>query len=879
MNRSSTTPPHQPAAAGGEARLRRLRTILAQERAQGCRDRLVIGGLAGLVANLTGALAQGAPAAAQAHLRRLRALVAGYGALAPAARAERLAAMSEALEGLAAALRAPDATTVAAAVARLETLRELGSEGAGGSGRGGAAGQASRPHPRPQREPGDAAGAGEDATPALAAPGGKTGVPAPPPLRRAARPLDPAEPVTALPFVGEGRARLLARLGVQTVRDLLYHLPARHEDYTRTPPISGLVYGQPQTVVGRFTAVDSSPVKGGRVRVVARLEDHTGAIRCTWFWPAQMAKHKRLPLDELVVVSGRVGQFNGVLAFEQPDYEPADADLLNVGRLVPVYPATEGLYQKQLRAYVRAALAATATTLVDPLPPAVRAEAGLPPLHAALNQAHFPASEADRQAGRQRLALDELLLLQLGMQQRRLAWQASAAPALPLAGRAGEVVERFLAGLPFALTRAQRRTLDQVLADMATARPMSRLVQGDVGSGKTVVAAAAMLVATAHGYQAAIMAPTEILAEQHARTLTRLYAHLPDEARPQVALLKGSLTRKQKAEVYDRVASGALQVVAGTHAVVQTGVTFRNLALAVVDEQHRFGVAQRASLRAKGSHPHLLVMTATPIPRSLALTLHGDLDVSVIDELPPGRQTIETRYATADQRARAYDFIRKEVAAGRQVFIVCPLVEESEAIEARAATAEHERLQREVFPEYRLGLLHGRLSPAEKEAVMRAFRDGELHILVSTAVIEVGIDVPNATVMLIEGADRFGLAQLHQFRGRVGRGAHRSYCLLLSDDASEAASERLRLLAETSDGFTLAEHDLRLRGPGDFLGTRQSGLPPLRVAGLDDLRTIELAQRLAAQVLQRDPALAHPEHQALAERLAAFWADGAGDVS
>ena len=833
--------------ATSSALLERLRKVFAQERAQGCADHLVIGGLSGLVGRLAAELGQAAPPAARAHLDRLTALAAGYGDLAPAARAARLAAMDETLAAFDAGLRTP--VSPPATTAR----------------------------PRPA--------AAEASSPARSAPDGEPqGTPAraavaAAPVRRTVRALAPTEPLTTLPGIGTARAHLLGRLDLSTIEDLLYHLPTRYQDFTRTPPISGLVYGQLQTVVGRFSQVDSSPTRRGMVRVAAKLEDSTGAIRCTWFWPAAMARSRRLPLGELVVVSGKVGAFNGTLAFEQPDFEPADADLLNVGRLVPVYRATEGLYQKQIRAATRAALDATATTVADPLPAGLRSDAGLLPLPAALEQVHFPASEADITAARRRLAVDELLLIQLSLQQRRRDWQTGDAPALPLAGAAGAVVARFLDGLPFTLTRAQRQVLDEILADLAGTRPMSRLLQGDVGSGKTVVAAAAMLAAVAHGYQAAIMAPTEILAEQHARNLTRLYGHLPDGERPEVALLKGSLTRKQKADAAARIADGAVHIVAGTHALVQEGVAFRQLGVAVVDEQHRFGVAQRASLRAKGGSPHLLVMTATPIPRSLALTVHGDLDLSIIDELPPGRQAIATRYAPASQRERAYDFIRKEVAAGRQAFIICPLVEESEAIEARAATAEHERLQREVFPDLQVGLLHGRMRPANKEAVMRAFRDGELHILVSTAVVEVGIDIPNATVMLIEGADRFGLAQLHQFRGRVGRGEHRSYCLLLADDAGDRSAERLRLLADTSDGFALAEHDLRLRGPGDFFGTRQSGLPPLRVAGLGDIHAIELAQRLAARLIAADPALAAPEHAVLAARLAAFNASGAGDAS
>jgi ATP-dependent DNA helicase RecG len=408
---------------------------------------------------------------------------------------------------------------------------------------------------------------------------------------------------------------------------------------------------------------------------------------------------------------------------------------------------------------------------------------------------------------------------------------------------------------------------------------MSRLVQGDVGSGKTVVAAAAMLAVTREGHQAALMAPTAILAEQHWRTLTRLYAALSDEERPAVRLLIGSTPAKERREIAAGLADGTIQILVGTQALIQGGVEFARLGFAVVDEQHRFGVVQRAALRGKGYNPDVLVMTATPIPRSLALTLHGDLDVSVIDELPPGRQAIVTRVAEPDERPREYRFIREEVAAGRQAFVICPLVEESEAVEARAATEEYERLRREVFPDLRLGLLHGRMRPAEKDRVMAAFRDGDLDILVSTAVVEVGIDVPNATVMLIEGADRFGLAQLHQFRGRVGRGAAQSYCLLLADAAGADGAERLQAMVETQDGFVLAQRDLEMRGPGDFFGVRQSGLPDLQVAQLADLRLLEAARREADRLLDADPDLTADEHRPLRERLEAFWHEGAGDVS
>jgi len=408
---------------------------------------------------------------------------------------------------------------------------------------------------------------------------------------------------------------------------------------------------------------------------------------------------------------------------------------------------------------------------------------------------------------------------------------------------------------------------------------MSRLVQGDVGSGKTVVAAAAMLAAVADGFQAALMAPTAILAEQHARTLERLYGALPEDARPHVRLLIGSTGAKERRSIAAGLLDGTIDILVGTQAVIQHGVEFARLGFATVDEQHRFGVVQRATLRAKGHNPDLLVMTATPIPRSLALTLHGDLDVSVIDELPPGRQAIITRAAKPDDRPREYMAIREEVGAGRQAFVICPLVEDSEQIEAKAATAEWERLRTEVFPDLRVALLHGRMRPTEKDRIMTEFREREHDILVSTAVIEVGIDIPNATIMLIEGANRFGLSQLHQFRGRVGRGAAQSYCILLADEASRNAQSRLEAMVETQDGFVLAEKDLEMRGPGEFLGTRQSGLPEMKVAQLADVRLLETARREAETILDADTDLALPEHQLLRERLHLFWHDGAGDIS
>jgi ATP-dependent DNA helicase RecG len=494
---------------------------------------------------------------------------------------------------------------------------------------------------------------------------------------------------------------------------------------------------------------------------------------------------------------------------------------------------------------------------------------------------HYPESEEQRQEARRRIAFDELLAVQLVVLGRRRDWQEGHAPQLPADG----ALAAYRAALPFALTGAQERVLGDILRDISRGRPMARLLQGDVGSGKTAVAAAAMAVAAGAGFQGAIMAPTEILAEQHYRTLSSLLAGTRLNGRePRVELLVGSLTAARKRAIAQAVAAGEIDVIVGTQALIQEGVAFHKLGVAVVDEQHRFGVMQRAALRERVAQngaptPHLLVMSATPIPRTLALTFFGDLDVSVIDELPPGRLKVLTRWVGPDERSEAYGFVRDQIREGRQAFVVCPLIEESAALQTRSATEEYERLSRQVFPELRLGLLHGRMSGAEKDGVLEAFRRGDLHILVATTVIEVGIDIPNASVMLIEGADRFGLAQLHQLRGRVGRGAAQSYCLLLSDDPSYNARQRLQLLEDISDGFALAEADLRLRGPGDYFGTRQSGLPAFRVAELSDAGLIETARTEAMRLLDGDPDLQEPEHAALAAAVRTAKRAIVGDIS
>jgi ATP-dependent DNA helicase RecG len=694
------------------------------------------------------------------------------------------------------------------------------------------------------------------------------------------RALGVEAPITALKRVTFALAVKFEKLGVRTVRDLLLLFPRRHVDYGDPVPISQLEFGREQTVRARVWSARERQM-GFRMRAAeAQVGDHTGMMQCVWFNQPWVAK--QLPVNAEVVISGRVSEYQGRPKFDNPEWEIWSPDLLHTGRLVPVYPLTSGLANRTVRRVMREALDAYAAMLPDPLPAEMRERLGLAGIREAVEQMHYPSGHEALGRARRRLAFEELLPIQLTMLLRRRMFQKSA-PAEPLP-MSPEVERGYRASLPFAFTGAQERVLFDVLADLRRPIPMSRLVQGDVGSGKTVIAVAALLAAVENGRQGVMMAPTEILAEQHFRTLCELLGADGSpgpvvEARPaflerplRIALLTGSLRAKERRELHAAVEDGEIDVACGTHALIQGGVRFHDLGVAVVDEQHRFGVMQRAALREKGAHgphtPHMLVMTATPIPRTLALTVYGDLDVSVIDEMPPGRQRIKTTWVGPDERTDAERFVREQAEAGRQAFVICPLVEESETLDVKAATAEYERLSRQVFPDLRVELLHGRMSGKQKDAVMRRFRNGEADILVSTAVIEVGIDVPNATVMLIEGADRFGLAQLHQFRGRVGRGAEQSFCLLLSEEPSEEARRRLELMEETSDGFRLAEADMEMRGPGQFFGTKQSGLPGLKVARLTDVKLIELSREEATRLLDADPGLTQREHAALNRHVA-----------
>jgi len=689
-------------------------------------------------------------------------------------------------------------------------------------------------------------------------------------------------PATVIKGVGDDTAKKFARLGLRTIRDLLYFFPRRFLDFSQRRAISELETGKDQTI---FAIVwEAHVTRLGRMKSTeAVLGDETGNIRAVWFNQPYVAR--QLKTNSHIAVSGRVNEFNYTKVFENPEWELfEDKDLVHTGRLIPVYPLTQGLFPRGVRTIIKRAVDGYAGSLEEFVPRPIRDRCGLMELPSAIAQAHYPDDYLSQNRSRQRLAFDELFLLQLGVLGRKREWQEDQ-PGHKF-NIDNEYIADFVKRLPFALTGAQKRTIKEILGDLSREVPMSRLLQGDVGSGKTVVATVALLAAVANGYQGAFMAPTEILAEQHFSTLYKLMSAVSSDVEressiytfrgfPQadltIALLTGSLSARDKAKIHQRTGEGRINILIGTHALIQKEVNFEKLGLVVIDEQHRFGVLQRSALRQKGFNPHLLVMTATPIPRTLALTLYGDLDISTINEMPPGRQTIKTRWLKQVDRERAYRFIRKQVVEGRQTFIICPLIEESENLDVKAAVAEYENLSGTVFPDLKLGLLHGRMKGAEKEGVMHDFKDGKLDILVSTSVVEVGIDVPNATVMLVEAADRFGLAQLHQFRGRVGRGEKQSYCMLLSENPSEYGQERLKAIEEISDGFLLAEKDLELRGPGEFFGTRQSGLPDLKMAKLSDTQLLEIARREAKILFEADPGLKSAEHQAIARELNRVW--------
>ncbi len=689
------------------------------------------------------------------------------------------------------------------------------------------------------------------------------------------RPAALNAPLTSIAGIGPKSAKTLKKLDLSTLGDLLWHLPRRYDDYSQLKTISQLFYGDEVTVIGTVEEVNTRTVRSGKIKLVeAVISDGTGSLRVTWFNQPWIAE--RISPDRPIVLSGKIDQYLGHLTMNSPEWELLERKQLHTNRIVPIYPLTAGVSSKWLRRVIHSVVDRLAPRIPDPLPDSIRESSGLISLNQALKQIHFPDDWEHLRQAQHRIAFDEMFMLQLGVLRQKQNWEKLDSPPLQVDS---EWIDRFQSSLPYELTQSQKRALKEIQSDLEAPHPMNRLLQGDVGSGKTIVAAAAVGITAACEAQSAIMAPTSILAEQHYRTLLEILPSTSGIPAERIGLLLGSTSESDKQDIRTRLENGDIQVIVGTHALLEGPVNFMKLGLAVIDEQHRFGVGQRAILREKGENPNLLVMTATPIPRSLALTIYGDLDLSVIDEMPKGRKPVETQVFRPQERTRAHHFVHTQIEQGHQAFIVYPLVEDSEKIQTKAAVEEHEKLSQEIFPQFRLGLLHGRMKPEDKDEIMSRFREGKIDILVSTSVVEVGIDVPNATVMLIEGANRFGLAQLHQFRGRVGRGQHPSYCLLIPDTDNDTDNERLAAMESTTDGFKLAEYDLDQRGPGEFLGTRQSGFTNLRTAQITDVKLIEKARREAQVVFSVDPTLSQPQHTLIAEDIQRYWSPEKGEMS
>jgi ATP-dependent DNA helicase RecG len=673
------------------------------------------------------------------------------------------------------------------------------------------------------------------------------------------------QPVTVAKGVGATTAQLLAKLGIETVGDLLDFLPRRYDDYTHLRTINQLTADSDTsvTVIGTVIHTEVRVGRSGRRDFFMILDDGTSRMGVTFF--GQHFLMRAIKVGNQLVVSGTTSLFRNQIQMTNPEWESLDVENLHTIGIVPVYPLTEGLSGKALRKLMKSTVNYWADRVPDYIPEATLERTELADLGWMYKNLHFPEGPDHLQHAKNRFIFNDLLLLQLAVLANRREWQAI--PAQPLQVW-DEYLTRFIEEVfPYPLTGAQRKAVEDIRRDVGVSRPMNRLVQGDVGSGKTAVAIVAMAMALMNGKQAALMVPTSILAEQHYRNVSATLEKMPGERKPVIALLTGTLSETERQSIYRGIADGSIDVVIGTHALIQEGVDFKDLAVAVIDEQHRFGVEQRKALRGKGTNPHLLVMTATPIPRTLALTLYADLDLTIIDEMPPGRIPIQTRVVDPVARERVYNFVENELKQGRQAFVVHPLVEESEKIDAPAAVEAYERLQK-VFFRYRVGLLHGRMRPAEKDEVMAAFGSGKFDVLVTTSVAEVGVIGPNATVMVIEGANRFGLAQLHQFRGRVGRGQHASYCLLISDTNDDDARARLQVMEQTSDGFKLAEMDWKLRGAGDLVGTRQSGGSLLHLVKEMTPHVVVLAQREARTFFEEVPRLSQEEHRLLAQRVA-----------
>ena len=697
------------------------------------------------------------------------------------------------------------------------------------------------------------------------------------PPRKARKPMDVAEAadimrglnasVDKVKGVGPKMAQLLNKLGIFSINDLLFFLPRRYDDYTKLNQIGHLQPNELATVIGTVRHTEMRIARGGRKDFFMVVDDGTAQMGVTFF--GQYFMNRQVRTEQQVVLRGQTSMFQNRIQMTNPEIQYLEQEDLQKLGIVPVYPLTDGLNRRSLRKLMQKTVEYWADHLPDYMPEGTLDRAELADLGWAIKNLHFPESWDHLDHAQRRYIFDQLLLMQLTIMANRRMWQATPSQQLQVGD---EQLQAFIdAVFPFPLTGAQRRSIEDVRGDLTKPIPMNRLLQGDVGSGKTAVAATMLGIALMSGKQAALMAPTSILAEQHYRGISAAFERMPAElmpreGKPVIALLTGSISSSDREAIYRGLADGSIDIVIGTHAIIQGGVEFNNLAVAIIDEQHRFGVEQRGTLRSKGLNPHLLVMTATPIPRTLALTMYADLDLSIIDEMPPGRIPIRTRVIEPPQRERAYHFVETQLEEGRQAFIVYPLVEASETIEAESAVESFEHLT-QVFFRHKVGLLHGRMKPAEKDQIMDQFRNHVFDVLVTTSVAEVGVDIPNASIIVIDGANRFGLAQLHQFRGRVGRGGHASYCLLVCDSLLPEARERLLALEQTNDGFKLAEIDWKLRGPGDLIGTRQSGQAELKLLEQMKPELVELAQREAKTIFEDDPELTLPEHRLLKERI------------
>ena len=660
--------------------------------------------------------------------------------------------------------------------------------------------------------------------------------------------------------VGEAREKLFHKLNIRTMRDLVGYFPRAYEDRTRFRMIHELEMDEVVCVRAMVTTAPRlSHIRRGLDIVKLRAVDDTGEIDITFF--NQSFVKDAIKWGETYIFYGKVSATSKMFSMTNPIFERDTQNGEFTGRIIPVYPLTKGLTQKSLMNAVRHALKECGDELPDALPKSVTERYELCKVPFAYENIHFPRDANSLEIARKRLVFEELFVLAAAMKFLRLGRENKAGRSLTTPDFA-----EFYNALPFEATNAQKRAINESARDMAGEIPMNRLIQGDVGSGKTLVAAALSWAAAKCGRQTAFMAPTEILAQQHYRSMSELLEPLGIR----VGLLTGSLTAKQKRDVYGQLNLGEIDLIIGTHALISDGVSFHDLALVITDEQHRFGVNQRSTLIEKGESPHVLVMSATPIPRTLSMIIYGDLDVSVIDEMPPGRREVETFVVTERHRKRIYSFSEKLVGEGRQIYVICPMVEEGE--EMASAVSHYETLKKDVFPNLRVALVHGKMNSKDKDASMKAFADGEADILVATTVVEVGVDVPNAALIIVENADRFGLSQLHQLRGRVGRGKHESYCVLFGGTAAETSRARLEILRTTNDGFKIAEEDLKLRGPGDFFGSRQHGLPQMRIADLSsDMETLYLAQNAAADVMKDDPTLSLPENKKLAQQMARMF--------